>query len=88
MSDAAHDEDPFDSHLDLTVLAGMWADETLVHRQQRALNIDFVRHAPSPQERILVARAILAPAVAFELQGQLAEILRMYPEWPMPEGDQ
>lgn len=33
-----------------------------------------------------VARALVPPLVAFELRDQLAEHLRGYSEWSMPEG--
>jgi len=85
VSDSEHSEEPFDSYFDPAVLAGQWADSTLVHRGRDEFTIDLVRHVPVPAHRVLVVRAVLAPAVALDLRDQLDETWRRYSEWSMPE---
>ncbi len=70
-----HDGLEDDVVLDLTVLVGMWADSTRVHRAQTEFTVDFVRNVPLPLGRALVARAVVTPVVAVELRDQLATLL-------------
>jgi hypothetical protein len=71
---------------DLLVLTGVWADATLVHRGRAEFTIDFVRQLPRQSGRLLVARAIVAPAVAVDLRDQLDEAWQRYSDWSMPGG--
>ena len=75
---------PGDLFADPYVLAGMWANWTLVHRGRNEFTIDFIRNVPEPPRRSLVARAIIAPVVALELREQLDETWREYTQWSMP----
>jgi hypothetical protein len=70
--------------LDLTVLAGVWADSTRVHRGRNEFTVDFVRRVPKPPGTLLVARAVASPIVGVELRDQLDEAWRGYTEWSMP----
>jgi hypothetical protein len=83
VSDSDRDE-PF-VYVDPAVLAGHWADRTVVHKGSGEFTIDFVRRTPDPHERVLVARAIVAPWVAMDLRDQIDKAWRGYPEWPMQE---
>ena len=70
---------------DLTVLVGVWANGTRVRRGRDEFTVDFLRHVPERSRHVLVARALVSPAVAFELRDQLEEALRSYSEWSMPK---
>jgi hypothetical protein len=85
VSDPERADEPFDSYLDLTVLVGARADETVVHRERDTFTVDVVRASPAPRERILVARTLLSPSVALALRDQLDRTWRAYSEWSMPE---
>ena len=79
-------DDSFDDLvLDLTVLVGVSANSTRVHRGRNEFTIDFLRHVPDRSRPFLVARALVSPIVAVELRDQLDEAWRGYSEWSMPE---
>ena len=82
MSEA--DEPLDDLVLDLSVLVGVWADRTRVHRGRDEFTVDFVRQVPEPRGRVLVARAVVSPLVAVDLRDQLDDAWRGYSEWSMP----
>ena len=79
-------EEPIDDvYVDLSVVVGVWANSTRVQRGRDEFTVDVRRHVPNPSRRLLVARALLSPAVAFELRDQLEGALRSYTEWSMPK---
>jgi hypothetical protein len=82
-----HAEDPFDSYLDVNLLVGVWSDTAVVHRERDVFAVDFIRASPAPDERILVARVLLAPAVAADLRDGLDDAWRAYSGWSLPEED-
>jgi hypothetical protein len=86
VSDHEHSSDEhFDTYFDPAVLLGQWTDRTLVHRAHAMFAIDFVRDVPIPAQRVLVARALVMPALAADLRDQLDEAWRAYLETSMPE---
>jgi hypothetical protein len=86
VSDSEHrSEEPFDTYLDLSVLVGIRADTTVVHREGDTFTVDFIREVRAPGERILVARTLLSPSVALVLRDQVDRTWRAYSEWSMPE---
>lgn len=79
-------EEPIhDFYVDPAVVVGVWANSTRVQLGRDEFTVDFRRHVPERSRRLLVARALLSPAVAFELRDQLEEELRSYTEWSMPK---
>jgi len=79
------DEPIDDFYVDPAVVVGVWANSTRVQRGRDEFTVDFRRHVPDPSRRFLVARALLSPAVAFELRDQLDGALQSYTEWSMPK---
>jgi hypothetical protein len=62
VSDSEPSEEPFDTHLDIGLLVGVWSDFAVVHRERDVSTIDFVRTTPVTSERILVARVLVVSA--------------------------
>ena len=85
MSNAEHSDEPFDTYFDPAVLLGQWTDRTVVHRGLVVFAIDFVRDVPVTGDRVLVARALLPPALAADLRDQLDAAWDAYLETSMPE---
>lgn len=79
------DEPIDDFYVDTAVVVGVWANSTRVQRGRDEFTVDFRRHVPERSRRLLVARALLSPAVAFELRDQLEGALQSYTEWSMPK---
>jgi len=80
------DADDFrdDVIFDSALLLGVWANGTAVLRRRDEFTIDFLRDVPELSRLALVARALIPPAVAFDLRDQLGEALRSYTEFSMP----
>jgi len=70
---------------DPSVLVGVWANSTHVHRGRDELTIDFIRHVPNRTRPVLVARVLVAHVVAVELRDQLDDAWRSYYESSMPK---
>jgi hypothetical protein len=80
-------DDSLELYTDPSVIVGVWADRTVVHRGRNEFTVDFIRQVPDPPGRVLVARAVMAPNVAADLRDQLDETWRGYHEWSMPESE-
>jgi len=82
VSDAEDSRD--DLVLDPAMLLGVWANGTSVIRRHDEFMINFLRDVPELPRPVLVARALIPPAVAFDLRDQLEDTLRSYTELSMP----
>jgi hypothetical protein len=80
------DADDFrdDVVFDSAMLLGVWANGTRVVRRSDEFTIDFLRDVAELPRPVLVARALVPPAAAFDLRDQLDDALRSYTEFSMP----